>query len=99
MSGYAYTGGGRKVTRVEVSLDDGVSWQQAGIKVYEEPNSYGAFWVGLRWAGGVLKGGKGGGSFVWMSWPGFVQSMLLGGVDCSHSYIDYSHSLRLLASQ
>lgn len=57
MAGYAYTGGGRKVTRVEVSLDDGASWQQADIKVYEEPTEWGARGVGLgrgRERGGVL---------------------------------------------
>jgi hypothetical protein len=41
MSGYAYTGGGRKVTRVEISLDDGATWKQAEIKRFEEPTSYG----------------------------------------------------------
>jgi nitrate reductase (NAD(P)H) len=41
MTGYAYTGGGRKVIRVEVSLDDGATWRLADIKTFEEPNSYG----------------------------------------------------------
>ncbi|PWZ01233.1 putative nitrate reductase [Testicularia cyperi] len=31
IEGYAYTGGGKRVTRVEVSLDDGLSWKSAEI--------------------------------------------------------------------
>lgn len=35
MRGYAYAGGGRRVTRVEISLDDGRTWNLASI-VYPE---------------------------------------------------------------
>ncbi|KAG1716821.1 hypothetical protein ID866_343 [Astraeus odoratus] len=36
MRGYAYSGGGRRVTRVEVSLDNGVSWMLADIDYPED---------------------------------------------------------------
>ncbi|KAI8463380.1 MAG: nitrate reductase [Monoraphidium minutum] len=49
MAGYAYTGGGRKVTRVEVSLDNGASWRQADIKVTETPTQYGKYWCWVSW--------------------------------------------------
>ncbi|KAG8773284.1 hypothetical protein FRC15_002110, partial [Serendipita sp. 397] len=35
MKGYAYAGGGRRVTKVEISLDEGSSWKLAEI-VYPE---------------------------------------------------------------
>lgn len=31
IEGYAYTGGGKRITRVEVSLDDGLNWKSAEI--------------------------------------------------------------------
>lgn len=36
VQGYAYTGGGRRITRVEVTLDDGQSWQLADITYPED---------------------------------------------------------------
>jgi nitrate reductase (NAD(P)H) len=36
VKGYAYAGGGRRVTRVEVSLDDGDSWDLAEITYPED---------------------------------------------------------------
>ncbi|KAL4248390.1 Nitrate reductase [Abortiporus biennis] len=49
LRGYAYSGGGRRVTRVEISLDDGVCWKLADIdypedlyrSVYHEDPVYG----------------------------------------------------------
>lgn len=38
MKGYAYAGGGRKVTRVEVSLDEGETWVLASVYVYTIQN-------------------------------------------------------------
>ncbi|CAD7704946.1 unnamed protein product [Ostreobium quekettii] len=49
MKGYAYTGGGRKVIRVEVSLDDGKSWRQARIHRFEKPTVYGKHWCWVLW--------------------------------------------------
>ncbi len=49
VGGYAYTGGGRKVTRVEISLDKGVSWQLAEIDRKEKPNAYGMYWCWIWW--------------------------------------------------
>lgn len=36
MKGYAYSGGGRRVTRVEVSTDDGNTWSLADITYPED---------------------------------------------------------------
>jgi nitrate reductase (NAD(P)H) len=36
IKGYAYAGGGRRVTRVEVSFDDGCTWSLAGISYPED---------------------------------------------------------------
>jgi nitrate reductase (NAD(P)H) len=47
--GYAHTGGGRKVTRVEVSLDGGVCWEVADIERKERPNPYGMYWCWIWW--------------------------------------------------
>merc|ERR1712151_46696 len=44
MMGYAYTGGGRMITRVEVSVNGGVSWNLANIERKEQPNEYGMYW-------------------------------------------------------
>jgi len=49
MKGYAYSGGGRKVIRVEASLDDGKSWRQATIHRFEKPNPYGKHWCWVLW--------------------------------------------------
>ncbi|RMZ80000.1 hypothetical protein DV738_g2936, partial [Chaetothyriales sp. CBS 135597] len=34
--GYAYSGGGRRITRVEISLDKGISWKLANIEYAED---------------------------------------------------------------
>jgi nitrate reductase (NAD(P)H) len=36
MRGYAYAGGGRRVTRVEISFDDGCAWSLAHITYPED---------------------------------------------------------------
>lgn len=36
IQGYAYTGGGRRITRVEVTLDDGKTWSLSDIKYPED---------------------------------------------------------------
>lgn len=36
IEGYAYTGGGRRITRVEVTLDDGETWRLCDIKYPED---------------------------------------------------------------
>lgn len=36
IKGYAYAGGGRRVTRVEVSFDDGITWALANISYPED---------------------------------------------------------------
>ena len=47
--GYAYSGGGRKVTRVELSLDDGATWRPAAIDVVEPPTKHGMHWAWVWW--------------------------------------------------
>ena len=47
--GYAYTGGGRKITRVEVSLNSGALWRLATLKDNEKPNRHGKYWCWMFW--------------------------------------------------
>ncbi|ESW09356.1 hypothetical protein PHAVU_009G121000 [Phaseolus vulgaris] len=50
MRGYAYSGGGRKVTRVEVTLDGGETWQVCSVERLEKPNKYGKYWCWCFWS-------------------------------------------------
>eukprot|EP00898_Chlorokybus_atmophyticus_P002635 jgi/Chlat1/3372/Chrsp23S00270 len=48
--GYAYSGGGRAVTRVELTLDSGASWRQADwMEAASPPNEYGKQWTWVLW--------------------------------------------------
>ncbi|KAI5079840.1 hypothetical protein GOP47_0005319 [Adiantum capillus-veneris] len=47
--GYAYSGGGRKVIRVEVTTDQGQSWQDARVIRTEKPTKYGKYWCWCFW--------------------------------------------------
>lgn len=49
VSGYAYTGGGRMITRVEVSTDGGVHWELAKLDRKEKPTEYGMYWCWTWW--------------------------------------------------
>ena len=49
LTGYAYTGGGRQITRVEVSTDGGIHWELAEIDCKEKPNDYGMYWCWIWW--------------------------------------------------
>ncbi|KAL2643155.1 hypothetical protein R1flu_010742 [Riccia fluitans] len=49
VKGYAYSGGGRKVTRVEVSLDGGETWQMCNITRLEKPTKHGKYWCWVHW--------------------------------------------------
>ena len=42
-------GGGRKVTRVEVSLDKGKTWLRSNIIRHEEPTEHGKYWCWVFW--------------------------------------------------
>mmetsp|Transcript_11234 Transcript_11234/g.24174 ORF Transcript_11234/g.24174 Transcript_11234/m.24174 type:complete len:898 (+) Transcript_11234:158-2851(+) len=54
MRGYAYSGGGRKVTRVEVSFDGGKKWELCEVERPEEKFShttkYGRYYCWVFWA-------------------------------------------------
>nr|CAD1827129.1 unnamed protein product [Ananas comosus var. bracteatus] len=50
MKGYAYSGGGRKVTRVEVTLNAGESWHVCSLDHPEKPNKYGKYWCWCFWS-------------------------------------------------
>lgn len=50
IAGYAYTGGGRKISRVEVSVDGGVHWELADLDRKERPTEYGMYWCWLWWS-------------------------------------------------
>lgn len=49
VKGYAVTGGGRRVIRVEVSVDAGKSWKQANINRLDSNNIYGKTWTWVHW--------------------------------------------------
>ena len=48
-SGYAYSGGGRSVTRVELSLDAGVNWDITELIETVAPTSHGMQWCWIFW--------------------------------------------------
>ncbi|MCO5597237.1 hypothetical protein L7F22_051313 [Adiantum nelumboides] len=49
LRGYAYSGGGRKVIRVEVTLDQGQTWRDARVIHNEKPTKYGKYWCWCFW--------------------------------------------------
>jgi len=49
VAGYAYTGGGRMITRVEISTDGGIHWELAEVERKEQPNDYGMYWCWTWW--------------------------------------------------
>mmetsp|Transcript_20965 Transcript_20965/g.30209 ORF Transcript_20965/g.30209 Transcript_20965/m.30209 type:complete len:879 (+) Transcript_20965:117-2753(+) len=49
VEGYAYTGGGRAISRVEVSTDQGVHWELAEINRTEQATPYGMYWCWIWW--------------------------------------------------
>ena len=65
-AGYAYTGGGRRVSRVEVSVDDGRSWQLTDIDYPED--SYRQFPIRSHPYFGVLDLSMTEMSFSWCFW-------------------------------
>ncbi|KAJ4800969.1 Nitrate reductase [Rhynchospora pubera] len=50
MRGYAYSGGGKKVTRVEVTLDGGETWLVCTLDIQEKPNKFGKYWCWCFWS-------------------------------------------------
>ncbi|KAK1441261.1 hypothetical protein QVD17_07105 [Tagetes erecta] len=50
LRGYAYSGGGKKVTRVEVTLDEGDTWRVCSLDHKEKPNKYGKYWCWCFWS-------------------------------------------------
>ncbi|KAL7542616.1 hypothetical protein ACHAXR_011933 [Thalassiosira sp. AJA248-18] len=48
-SGYAYSGGGRKVTRVEFSIDQGINWDLTELIRTEAPTPHGMHWCWIFW--------------------------------------------------
>ncbi|CAL9171474.1 unnamed protein product [Musa hybrid cultivar] len=50
MKGYAYSGGGRKVTRVEATLNGGETWLVCALDHPEKPNKYGKYWCWCFWS-------------------------------------------------
>ncbi|PWA69928.1 nitrate reductase [Artemisia annua] len=48
--GFAYSGGGKKVTRVEVTMDGGVKWSVCSLDHKEKPNKYGKYWCWCFWS-------------------------------------------------
>ncbi|PIN19034.1 NADH-cytochrome b-5 reductase [Handroanthus impetiginosus] len=50
LRGYAYSGGGKKVTRVEVTMDGGETWHVSALDHPEKPNKYGKYWCWCFWS-------------------------------------------------
>lgn len=50
LRGYAYSGGGRKVTRVEVTMDGGETWRVCTLDHQEKPNKYAKYWCWCFWS-------------------------------------------------
>ncbi|KAJ0694314.1 putative nitrate reductase (NADH) [Helianthus annuus] len=50
LRGYAYSGGGKKVTRVEVTMDGGDTWSVCNLDHKEKPNKYGKYWCWCFWS-------------------------------------------------
>ncbi|KAI3761857.1 hypothetical protein L1987_52279 [Smallanthus sonchifolius] len=50
LKGYAYSGGGKKVTRVEVTMDEGDTWSICNLDHKEKPNKYGKYWCWCFWS-------------------------------------------------
>ncbi|KAF9608459.1 hypothetical protein IFM89_009825 [Coptis chinensis] len=50
LKGYAYSGGGKKVTRVEVTLDNGETWLVSTLDHPEKPSRYGKYWCWCFWS-------------------------------------------------
>ncbi|KAK9903043.1 hypothetical protein M0R45_001294 [Rubus argutus] len=50
LRGYAYSGGGKKVTRVEVTVDGGETWHVCNLDHQEKPNKYGKYWCWCFWS-------------------------------------------------
>ncbi|KAL5558335.1 hypothetical protein UlMin_034546 [Ulmus minor] len=50
LKGYAYSGGGKKVTRVEVTLDGGETWHVCTLDHQEKPTKYGKYWCWCFWS-------------------------------------------------
>ncbi|KAJ1618068.1 Oxidoreductase, molybdopterin-binding domain-containing protein [Pavlovales sp. CCMP2436] len=50
IKGYAYSGGGKKVIRCEISLDSGVTWEGGVVEHPETPTEYGKYWCHCLWS-------------------------------------------------
>jgi nitrate reductase (NAD(P)H) len=50
VGGYAYTGGGRMISRVEVTTDGGVHWELADVNRKEKPTDHGMYWCWTWWS-------------------------------------------------
>nr|AGL39997.1 nitrite reductase [Pyrus calleryana]AGL39998.1 nitrite reductase [Pyrus calleryana] len=50
IKGYAYSGGGKKVTRVEITMDGGDTWHVCTLDHQERPNKYGKYWCWCFWS-------------------------------------------------
>lgn len=49
VSGYAYSGGGRRIIRVEVTVDNGANWEDCRITYKEKPNASGKMWCWIQY--------------------------------------------------
>ncbi|CAH1428905.1 unnamed protein product [Lactuca virosa] len=50
LRGYAYSGGGKKVIRVEVTMDGGETWNVCTLDHKEKPTRYAKYWCWCFWS-------------------------------------------------
>ncbi|XP_022990801.1 nitrate reductase [NADH]-like [Cucurbita maxima] len=50
LRGYAYSGGGKKVMRVEVTMDGGEKWDVCMLDHPAKPNKFGKYWCWCLWS-------------------------------------------------
>lgn len=50
LRGYSYSGGGKKVTRVEVTMDGGETWHVCTLDHQEKASKYGKYWCWCFWS-------------------------------------------------
>jgi len=59
------SGGGRKIIRMEVSFNEGESWELATLRAIEKPTEYGRYWCWMFWELPTTVGALAGSRELW----------------------------------